>query len=142
VRRAGTSSRRPSESAPSRDDFAKVLHEPEVHQVELQTQNEELRRTRGELERGLVRYTRLFDFAPIGYACLGTDGIIREVNHAGAALLGRPRTLLTNEPFGAHIALSDRAAFNVLLDKVIATGSRQGCELRLRRKSGAADGER
>src|SRR5262249_50093797 len=75
-------------------DLRRVLHELEVHEVELEMQNEELRGARTEAERGLARYTELFDFAPIGYATLSGSGTIQEVNHAGARLLGKERATL------------------------------------------------
>ena len=64
------------------------MHELQVHQVELEMQNEELRRSRAEVEAGLERYTELYDFAPVGYLTLGLDGAIHQVNLTGASLLG------------------------------------------------------
>src|SRR5262245_19505478 len=64
--------------------------ELEIHQVELELQNEELRTARIELEAGLDRYTQLFDFAPIGYALLDREGVIRALNHVGAGHLYEP----------------------------------------------------
>src|SRR3954464_6627229 len=69
----------------------KLRHELGVHRIELEMQNEELRSAQAELEAGLDRYTQLFDFAPIGYATLSQNGTVIQVNHAGAALLGRQR---------------------------------------------------
>src|SRR5687767_10771169 len=92
--------RRASTLAPPRDASSRevapraLLHELEVHQLELEMQNEELLSARNEAENALARYTELFDFAPIGYATLGIDGCIREVNHAGAQVLGLPRSRL------------------------------------------------
>ena len=80
-------------------DFRRVFHELEVHQVELEMQNEELRRARSEVEVGLERYTELFDFAPIGYLTLERDSTIREANLAGARLLGVERGRLAGRRF-------------------------------------------
>src|SRR5262245_26046416 len=73
-------------------DANRLLHELEVHQTELQSQNEELRLARRDLEAALSRYTELFDFAPLGYAALDARDVIRQVNHIGARLLGNNRT--------------------------------------------------
>src|SRR6185436_9020712 len=75
-------------------DLARLVHELEVHQVELEMQNEELRETRVELESALARYTEIFDFAPIGYVTISLDGTLHEVNHVAAKLLGSPRSHL------------------------------------------------
>src|SRR5262249_580462 len=68
-------------------EVQRLVQELEVHQIELELQNEELRSARRETEFGLKRYTELFDFAPIGYATLDAKGTIREINHVGARLL-------------------------------------------------------
>lgn len=91
---------RSSPAPPVDTDALRLLHELQVHQVELQLQNEELQNARTDLEIALRRYTELFDFAPIGYALLSVEGTIREVNHAGARLLGRERSRLVNRPLG------------------------------------------
>src|SRR5882724_12956218 len=62
---------------------ARLIQELEIHRIELEMQNEELRAAQCELEAHLDRYTQLFDFAPIGYAALTSDGTVREVNHVG-----------------------------------------------------------
>ena len=62
-------------------------------------QNEELRRTREELELSRNTYAELYDFAPVGYLTFDAPGLIQEVNLAGAQLLGTERQLLINTPF-------------------------------------------
>ncbi|HEY2514687.1 MAG TPA: ATP-binding protein [Polyangiaceae bacterium] len=100
-------------------DAAALLHELEVHRHELETQNEELRVARVEVESGLERYAELFDFAPMAYVILGRDEAIREINHAGAALFGKARGLLVGQPLAALTASSDRAALRALLTRVL-----------------------
>src|SRR5689334_21595300 len=75
-------------------DPQRLIHELEVHQIELELQNQELRATRHELEVGLARYTELFDFAPVGYVVVESDGTIRELNISAAQLLGAERRRL------------------------------------------------
>ncbi|HEX7499328.1 MAG TPA: histidine kinase, partial [Polyangia bacterium] len=62
----------------------RLLHELQVHQIELEMQNEELERSRSEVEEGLARYTDLYEFAPVGYLTLTREGEIRQVNLTGA----------------------------------------------------------
>ncbi|HEX2686494.1 MAG TPA: ATP-binding protein [Kofleriaceae bacterium] len=102
----------------SDDDPKRLVQELEIHQIELEMQNEELRAARMELEAGLERYTELFDFAPIGYATLVPD-VIREINHAGARLLGTERSRLIERRFAAFVAQHDVPAFTALLGKAL-----------------------
>src|SRR5689334_4189823 len=83
-----------SEGALTRDK-----QELDIHRVELDLQNEELRRARSELETALDRYVQLFDFAPIGYATVSADGSVREMNHVGAGLLYERRSRLMGKRF-------------------------------------------
>ncbi len=81
-----------------------IIHELQVHQIELEMQNEELRRVQLELEASKNRYHELYDFAPVGYFALTYKGVIREVNLTGAALLGMPRPKLIGRGFGRFVA--------------------------------------
>jgi ribosomal protein L29 len=67
-------------SGMSPKDIASLIHELEVHQIELKMQNDELRRIQGELEKTRDRYSHLYDFAPVGYFTISAKGIIDEVN--------------------------------------------------------------
>jgi PAS domain-containing protein len=80
-------------------ESTRLLHELKVHQIELEIQNEELVEARDELESGLNRYTELFDFAPLGYALIDAEFEIRELNLAGAELLGSERARLVGQSF-------------------------------------------
>ena len=114
-------------------DVLPLLHELEVHQVELEMQNEELRRTRAEVEAALERLTDLYDFAPVGYCTLAMDGVIREVNLAGARLLGFERAGLVGKSFGRFVSSGTRVAFNAFLAEVFETKDRKGCDAELLR---------
>ncbi len=83
---------RPGESGDDDRDLAieahRLVHELKVHQIELELQNEELKRARDDVEEALARYTDLYEFAPVGYLTLGQDGVIQQANLTGARLLG------------------------------------------------------
>jgi PAS domain S-box-containing protein len=107
----------------------RIVHELQVHHIELEMQNEELRQSRAELEAILERYTDLYDFAPIGYLTLGRDGAIRRVNLTGAHLLGVERARLLGRRLGVFVDESDRAVFHAFLEKVFASQAQEVCEV-------------
>jgi signal transduction histidine kinase/ActR/RegA family two-component response regulator len=80
-----------------------VLHELRVHQIELEMQNEHLRRTQGELEASRARYFDLYDLAPVGYCTLSEKGLILEANLTAATLLGAARGALVKQPITRFI---------------------------------------
>jgi PAS domain S-box-containing protein len=81
-----------------------ILHELQVHQIELEMQNEELRQTLVALEQSRDRYVDLYDFAPVGYLSLNTEGLIIGINLTGAKLLGKERKAILNSRFTLSIA--------------------------------------
>src|SRR4051812_19500692 len=85
-------------------DPLRLLHELQVHQVELEMQNEQLEASRAWVEAALASYTELFDFAPLPYFTLDRNGAIVEVNLAGASLLGSVRARLLDRRFGMFVA--------------------------------------
>jgi PAS domain S-box-containing protein len=117
-------------------DAMALVHELQVHQIELEMQNEELKRARLEAEDALIKYSDLYDFAPIGLFTLDARGIILEVNLVGAKLLGMARRDLNHHPFGMFVAMKDLSIFNDFLKKAFETGVKQTCELKLNGKNG------
>ncbi len=113
------------------DEMLRLHHELEVHQIELEMQNDELRAAQAEIEAGLERYTDLFDFAPVGYFNLTADGTIQLANLTGAKLVQVERGQLVGRRFGALVAEADRPVFNRCLDAVFSTKNKQECELAL-----------
>jgi PAS domain S-box-containing protein len=109
----------------------RILHELQVHQIELEMQNDELRQSRAEVEAGLERYTNLYDFAPVGYLTLGRDWAIRQVNLTAARLLGVERARLPGRRFGVFVAGPERAGFKAFLEKVFASQAKEVCEVAL-----------
>ena len=86
-------------------DARALVHELQVHQIELEMQNEELQRARGAAEEASEKYGDLFDFAPIGYFLWDAEGRILEINLAGAALLGLDRNAMIQKQFGQFVAM-------------------------------------
>src|SRR5262245_27706044 len=112
-------------------DAQRLLHELHVHQIELETQNEELRRARVEMETALAGYTELFDFAPIGYVTVGTDGAILEINHVAARILSRPRGPLVGTAFLDLVTLDDRSVYGALIGRALDSSEREEAEVEI-----------
>ena len=96
-------------------DTQRLVHELEVHQIELEMQNEELQKARDEMEAGLEKYSDLYDFAPVGYLTLDREGTILEANLTSASLLGIERSRLVKRRFGLCVSAADLPAFNAFL---------------------------
>lgn len=109
----------------------RLLHELQVHRIELETQNAELRQARDEVEKSLERYTDLYDFAPVGYFTLDRDGAVRAANLTGAGLLGIERARLIGRRFGQFVAATDRPAFTAFLGAVFTSLGEEACEMAL-----------
>jgi transcriptional regulator with GAF, ATPase, and Fis domain len=89
------------------EDLLKLIHELEVHRIELDMQNEELSRSLAELAISQNNYIELYDFAPVGYFTFDGQGVIEEANLTGAQMLGIKRGSLRNVPFSRFIADAD-----------------------------------
>jgi PAS domain S-box-containing protein len=113
------------------DETQRLVHELEVHQIELEMQNSELRLARDEVEKELENYTDLYDFAPVGYVTLDRKQIIHAVNLTGATLLGIERTRLIGRNFGQFVASEARQRFSEFLRKVFVSQTKDACELAL-----------
>ncbi|MBN2654008.1 MAG: EAL domain-containing protein [Nitrospirae bacterium] len=114
-----------------------LAHELGTYQIELEMQNEELRRAQQELEASRSRYADLYDFAPIGYFTLDNNGLIMEANLSGAKLLGIDRRYLINKPFSAFVIRDDLSIFRTHLLETIEKKLRMTSELRIKQKNGA-----
>ncbi|HVR37338.1 MAG TPA: ATP-binding protein [Methylomirabilota bacterium] len=112
-------------------DTRRLVHEMQVHQIELEMQNKELEKARDELEAGMVRYSNLFDFAPVGYVTLDGQGTIREANLTAASLLAIERSRLVTQPLSNRVAATDRPAFDEFLQRVFASDAKEFCEINL-----------
>ena len=114
-------------------DTQQLLHELQVHQIELEMQNAELQQSRDQLEVALEKYADLYDFAPVSYFSLTSDGTIRLANLTGTLLAGIERERLLGRRFGVLVAGPFRAAFAAFLTRVFAGHATHSIEVELLR---------
>jgi PAS domain S-box-containing protein len=119
-------------------DVQQLVHELQVHQIELEMQNEELRRAQMELEAARDRYMDLYDFSPVGHLTLDTHGTIVEANLRSGTLLGINRKELIGQPLARLFVSADQDIFHRHCQEVLKTGTRQTCELHLRKNVGTS----
>ncbi len=112
-------------------DKLKLIHELEVHQIELEMQNEELRQAIDKAELAEEKYLELFDFAPIGYLTLSKKGEIIELNFSAANMLGKERSKLINGIFEFYISVDTRHIYNQFIEKVFKSKVKESCEVML-----------
>ncbi|MCX5820126.1 MAG: PAS domain S-box protein [Deltaproteobacteria bacterium] len=124
-------------AALSTDEVRQTIHELRVHQIELEMQNEELRRAQGELEAARARYFDLYDLAPIGYFSVSEAGMILEVNLTAANMLGVARGALVKQPLTRFILPEDRDIYYQRRKLLFETGTPQVCEMRMVKKDSA-----
>ena len=115
--------------APS--ESRQLIHELRLHQVELEVQNEDLRRTQAELEAARTRYFDLYDLAPVGYCTISETEHILEANLTVCTLLGMPRSELIGRSVRQFICPADQDIYYLHRKTLVATGQAQTCELRL-----------
>ena len=107
----------------------RLVHELQVHQIELEMQNEALQEARTVAEVALLRYAELFDFAPVAYFTLSQDGSVQQTNFSGERMLGMERGKISGRHFADIVAIEYRSIFNQFLDQVFAKPGTQHCEI-------------
>lgn len=112
-------------------DMQRLIHELQVHQIELEMQNEELRQANETAETALGKYTMLYDLAPIAYFTLTSEGTICEANFTGADLLGERRISLINKNFKLFVSEYSRPVFNDFFAEILGGNGKASCEVRL-----------
>jgi PAS domain S-box-containing protein len=105
------------------DDQA-LIHELQVHQIELEMQNEELKRARDETEKLQVKYEELYDFAPVGYFTVDQDGTVCEANLTGCRLLGHERQDVIGRRFQAFLPAKSIPVFTAFCRNILETGGK------------------
>ncbi len=126
-----------SPAALSADEIHNLIHELQVHQIELELQNEELRQTQLDLEASRTRYFDIYDLAPVGYFILDEKGMIMEANLTAAKMVGISRSGMINYTFPIVILSADRVKFYLRWKELLETGTPQACELRIKRRDGS-----
>jgi len=126
----------PSSETLSSVEIQRLFHELQVHQIELEMQNEQLGHSHAELEGSRKQYFDLYDLAPIGYLTLNAQGLIRKANRAATAMLGIDRDVLIMKPLSKYIVPEDQDHFSLNLNNISETGKPQGWEMRLVRADG------
>lgn len=135
------------------EEIQRAFHELQVHQIELELQNEELRRIQNDLEVARTRYLNLYDLAPIGYCTISETGLILEANLTAARLLGVEREELIRQLLSRFIFNEDQNRYYQLRKRLFETfsvlrqnprqasavqaGVLHDCDLRIVAKSGA-----
>ena len=122
---------------PTARPVEELLHELQVRQIELEMQNETLRKAQIALEESRDRYVNLYDFAPVGYLTLTSESLIAEINLCGAALLGEERSKLIHRCFAHFVTGDDRNRWSQDFLRVMLRGDKERCEAVLQRADGS-----
>ena len=118
------------------EKILQMLHELEVHRVELVTQNKELRDMQLQLDAERLRYVNLYDQAPTGYCTLNEQELFLEANRTAASLLGVAPSALSKQPFTRFILKEDQDIYYLHRKKLYASNKPQECELRMQQADG------
>ncbi len=114
-------------------DTQRLIHELEVHQIELEMQNEELLQANVELESTLSQYAELYAFASAGYFTLTRDGTIRRANLTAVKLMGVGLSKLIKRRFAVFISPESRIPFSAFLDRVFTSSKKEICEVTIQK---------
>jgi two-component system sensor histidine kinase/response regulator len=125
---------RPKRDVLSGIDALKLVHELQVHQTELEMQNEELKRAATAVDESRARYSDLYDFAPVGYITLDDKGIVLEANLAIARMTGYERGVLLKKPFQSFVFPEDKNAFLFYSQCLVSSDAKTTFDIRLARK--------
>jgi len=122
--------------AMSPEEIKHTVHELQVHQIELEMQNNNLRAIHTQLDAARARYFDLYDLAPVGYVTISEKGLILEANLAAATLLGVGRNMLAKRPFSQFILREDQDVYYLRRKQLVETGLPQRVELRMLKSDG------
>ena len=114
-----------------------LVHELQVHQIELETQAEELRRSHLALEESRDKYLDLFEFAPLGYLTFDNKALLTNANLTSAMLLGVERSRLVNARISKYMSEKDADEWHRYFMSVLDHGKKQCCTLTLKRGDGS-----
>ena len=126
------------QEALSPEETLRILHELQVHQIELEMQSEEMGRAQVELDAARARYFDLYDLAPVGYVTVSEQGLILEANLTASTLLGVARGTLVKLLLTRFIFKEDKDIYYLHRKQLLNTGEPQACDLRMVKKDGMA----
>ncbi len=115
----------------SESEIIRLIHELEVHQIELEMQNEELLLAKEQAEKAAQKYAELFLYAPAGYFTLSRSGEILELNLVASQIFGIEKHALLNRQFGAFVSEDTRPIFNEFLENIFKFHTRSSCDITL-----------
>lgn len=116
-----------------------LMHELMVHKVELEIQNEELRRSNNLIEDSRDRYVDFYEFAPVGYITLSRDGLIREINLTGCVMLGVERFRIISRRLSSYVAPHEKDRWHRLFMNIMehSETEKQAFDLEMMRADGS-----
>jgi PAS domain S-box-containing protein len=123
-------------AALSPEEVQSLLHELQVHQIELEMQNDELRKAQERLDASRAKYFDLYEMAPVGYCTIGQEGKVLEANLTAAAMLGQARKALVGQQVTRFVAPEDQDAYYLHHKRLFEARERQSYDLRLARLDG------
>jgi PAS domain S-box-containing protein len=115
----------------SPEKIQRLIHELQIHQIELENQNEELLRAQSERDEAREHYLNLYNLAPVGYCTISEKGLILEANLTAATLLGVVRESLVTQPISQFLLKEDQDLFYLHRKQLLRTGEPQILELRM-----------
>ena len=119
----------------SPSDNLKLIHQLQVHQIELEMQNNELALAKENAEVAVKKYAEIYDFAASSHFTLTRDGEIIDLNNFGSQMLGKEHEKLINTKFGFFVSEDSRPAFNRFIDKLFTNKTKESCEVALSTES-------
>jgi len=125
-------------STKSTEEVHRLIHELQVHQIELELQNEELQQTQNALEVSRDKYSDLYDFAPVAYFTISETGLIEEANLTGARLLGVERRALIGQPLSHFVSPDHQDTYYLHRKNIIETRVSQHCEIDMLKADGTS----
>jgi PAS domain S-box-containing protein len=117
-------------------DLQSVIHDLQIHQVELELQNEELQKTQAELAEMARKYSELYEKAPVGFFTFNPKGRIKDLNGTAADLLGMEKKSLLNKYLPFYCS-GDGEIFHLHLKRIFLAREKTDCEIRLTKKDGS-----
>jgi len=119
-------------------DVLDIMHELQVHQIELELQNEELRQAHDELDASRSLYFDLYNLAPVGYCTISEQGMILRANLTASNLLGQPQSALLKQPINRFILSQDQDSYHLQRKLLFETGKPQACDLQMVKHDGTS----